>query len=211
MARSHGTHETCSATARAFGVDRDLSGEQGSRSCDGSGRYPPTVVSVSPEDPGIGRARSGWWPLAGFFCACFLVAGLGGLATATSVETWYQGLAKPSFAPPDRLFGPVWTVLYAMIAVSGWLAWRASPSDARTVGLRWYFVQLALNLMWSLIFFGLHATGIALIDIAALFVSILVTMMYFWRVDRAATLLLAPYAAWVAFAAALNLAFFRLN
>lgn len=133
------------------------------------------------------------------------------MATATSVETWYQGLAKPIFAPPDRLFGPVWTVLYAMIAVSGWLAWRAPPSGARTVGLRWYFFQLALNLMWSVVFFGLHAIGIALIDIAALLLAILVTVAYFWRVDRAAALLLVPYAAWVAFAAALNLAFFRLN
>jgi tryptophan-rich sensory protein len=166
---------------------------------------------VSSDQSEDAKVRGGWWTLAGFFGACFLVAGLGGLATATSVDTWYVGLAKPSFAPPDRLFGPVWTVLYAMIAVSGWLAWRAPSSVARTVGLRWYFLQLALNLLWSVIFFGLHATGAALIDIAALLLAIVVTMAYFWRVDRAAALLLVPYVAWVAFAAALNLSFYRLN
>jgi len=177
----------------------------------GSPELLAAVLKMSRTKRSVGKGRREWMPLAGFFGACFLVAALGSLVTATSVGTWYQGLAKPGFAPPDRLFGPVWTVLYAMIAVSGWLVWRTPGSSSRTAGLRWYGAQLVLNFCWSVIFFGLRAPGPALIDIAALMVAILANVFYFWRADRAAALLLVPYAAWVAFAAFLNLAFFRLN
>jgi len=146
--------------------------------------------------------------LATFVAINAAVSALGGWATATSVATWYQGLAKPAFNPPDWLFAPVWTVLYLMIAVAGWRAWRRGVSrSALTV----YAVQLTLNLSWSFVFFGARLIGPALLVIAALLAAIVANAILFWRVDRWAGALLVPYAAWVSFATLLNAALWRLN
>jgi translocator protein len=147
--------------------------------------------------------------LAGFLALSFAIAGTGAAVTATSVGDWYQGLAKPTFNPPDRVFGPVWTVLYAMIAVAGWRIWRLR--GAREPALLAWAVQLGLNLGWSFVFFGARLIGAALIEIVALLAAIVVTARLFWRIDRGAALLLAPYGAWVAYAALLNAALWRLN
>jgi tryptophan-rich sensory protein len=133
--------------------------------------------------------------------------------TASSVGTWYAGLAKPSFNPPNWVFGPVWTALYLMMAVAGWRVWRRRGADARLAmrALGAWALQLALNLCWSLVFFGARLIGAALVEIAVLFAAIVVTALLFWRIDRVAGALLIPYAAWVAFAALLNAALWRLN
>jgi len=152
--------------------------------------------------------------LAGFLALCFAVAGAGGAITATSVGDWYQALAKPAFNPPDWVFGPVWTLLYALIAVAGWRVWRVrgwTRNGALSAELLAWSVQLGLNLCWSFVFFGARLIGAALIEIVVLLAAIAVTARLFQRVDRVAAWLLAPYAVWVAFATLLNAALWRLN
>jgi tryptophan-rich sensory protein len=145
-----------------------------------------------------------------FYLACFLAAGLGALFTMVSLGTWYAGLAKPSWNPPNWIFGPVWTVLYAMMAVAGWLVWRAGGPAGRQA-LRWFAVQLVLNVGWSAVFFGLQMPGVAAVEILALWVAIAGTLATSWRVSRPAGVLLIPYLLWVSFAVALNAAIWRLN
>ncbi|MCO5297093.1 MAG: DUF2867 domain-containing protein [Fimbriimonadaceae bacterium] len=147
--------------------------------------------------------------LIAFLVAAFAVAGLGGWATSSSVGTWFATLAKPSWNPPSWVFGPVWSVLYAAMAVAAWLVWRTRPrTDAPLVA---YWVQLALNLGWSWLFFGLRAPGWALVEIVLLLGSIAVTRSLFARVSRVAGWLFVPYLGWVAFATALNAAIWWLN
>lgn len=148
--------------------------------------------------------------LAGFILLCLLVAAVGGAVTASSVGTWYQGLAKPSFNPPDWVFGPVWTTLYVLMAIAAWRVWRLELARRRPALALWA-LQLALNLCWSFVFFGARAIGPALAEIVVLLAAILATLVLFWRLDRLAGALLVPYAAWVAFAAVLNAALWRLN
>ena len=142
--------------------------------------------------------------------AAVVVAGLG--ASATDVGPWYQELRKPSWQPPDLLFGPVWTTLYAMIAVAGVKAWRAAW-DRRTRGniLVLFAANALLNVLWSELFFGLHRPDWALWETAAFLASIVVMIVAVWPLSRTAGWLLAPYLAWVTFASVLNLAVVRLN
>lgn len=152
--------------------------------------------------------------LAGFLALSFAVAAAGGAITATSVGSWYQGLAKPWFNPPDWVFGPVWTLLYAMIALAGWRVWRLRGWGAQgwfEPALLVWALQLALNLCWSFVFFGARMIGAALVEIVVLLAAIGVTLRLFARIERLAAWLLAPYAAWVAFATLLNAALWRLN
>ena len=121
---------------------------------------------------------------------------------------WYAALAKPAWTPPAWVFAPVWTVLYVLIALAGWLAWRA---DAGRAAIGAWIVGLALNGAWSWLFFGLHRIGWALADISLLIATIALFITATWRTSRAAALLFVPYLAWVSFAAALNLAIWRLN
>ncbi|MBM2618776.1 tryptophan-rich sensory protein [Actinoplanes sp. LDG1-06] len=151
--------------------------------------------------------RHRWLALAGFGLAVFVAAAIGGLGVAgTSAE--YNGLEQPAWAPPSWLFGPVWTVLYVMIAVAGWLAWQR-------VGFTWplwlYAAQLVLNAIWTPLFFGAGQYGLAFADIVVLWLLIGATTVAFWRVRRGAALLLLPYWAWVSYATALNLAIWQLN
>lgn len=141
-----------------------------------------------------------------------LIGVAGALITYPAVLTWYQTLREPIFAPPDWIFGPVWTILYALMGIASYLVAREGMrAEGVRTALRWYGIQLALNLAWSIIFFGMHAIGFALICIAALWVSIIATIVSFAHVSRAASWLLAPYAIWVSFAALLNYAFWILN
>jgi benzodiazapine receptor len=149
--------------------------------------------------------------LAGFVLLCLALSALGGLATSSSVGTWYQTLAKPSFNPPDWVFAPVWTTLYIFMAIAGWRVWRTPNSQLRTHALRVFYVQLALNLLWSFLFFGMQAIGLALVEIIALLVAIVVTTVLLWRIDRPAGILFLPYSMWVAFASLLNSALWVLN
>lgn len=149
--------------------------------------------------------------LVGFTILCLAVSGIGGAITATSVGTWYQTLQKPSFNPPDWLFGPVWTVLYVMMAVAAWLVWRRAGFKNGRTALSAFLIQLGLNLGWTVLFFGLQAIGLALIEIVVLLAAIVVTATLFWRIDRWAGALLVPYGLWVAYATSLNAALWRLN
>lgn len=148
--------------------------------------------------------------LAVFIAINVAVSALGGWATAASVGTWYQGLAKPAFNPPDWIFAPVWSALYLMIAIAGWRVWRRGSGQARGA-LMVYAVQLALNISWSFVFFGARLIGPALAVIAALLAAIVANAFLFWRIDRMAGALLVPYAAWVSFATLLTAALWRLN
>ena len=140
-----------------------------------------------------------------------LVGGVSGGVTAKNVVSWYPTLHKAAFNPPNWVFGPVWTALYIMMAVAAWRVWRKRDSARIRGALALYGLQLALNFAWSLIFFGAHAIGAALVDIGLLLAAVLATAAAFHRIDRPAPLLMAPYGAWVAFATLLNFAIWRLN
>lgn len=142
---------------------------------------------------------------------CFAVAGLGGRLTAPEIAGWYRTLARPAIAPPNWVFGPVWTLLYALMAVSIWQVWQTGHSAWRTTGVTLFAVQLTLNLAWSWIFFHKHQIGAALADLILLWAVAGATMLVFFRVVPAAGWLMLPYLAWLTFAAVLNAAFWRLN
>lgn len=151
--------------------------------------------------------------LMGFVGLCLLVWLVNGAVTASSVQGWYRSLDRPPLTPPDWLFGPVWTVLYACIGVSAWLVWRRMDvtTERKRAALRVWGWQLLLNAAWPPVFFGLHSLGGGMVLIVALAVGIGWTMRAFWGVQRGAVALLAPYLAWVLFAAYLNAGFWRLN
>lgn len=147
--------------------------------------------------------------LAAFVVMCFGVSLLGGRATLPGLAHWYPELAKPAWTPPGWLFGPVWTLLYPMVAVAGWLAWREGRSRKGTL---LYLLQLALNAAWPWVFFGERRIGAALLVSASLSLAILGTVVAFWRTtSRGAAVLLVPYLGWVVFATALNAAIWWMN
>ncbi len=154
--------------------------------------------------------------LLGFLAAAFGVAALGGLATAGGVRDWYPTLAKPAWNPPAWLFGPVWTALYAMMAVVAWRVWRlplattAGPTG-RVHLLRLWWVQLAFNGAWSWAFFHFRNLAAGLLVIGALLFTLGVIQPRLARADRVSALLWTPYGLWVAFATCLNLAIWHLN
>ena len=152
-----------------------------------------------------------WAALIVCLGVCFGVAGLGAWWTAPEIVGWYTTLKRPSFAPPSWVFGPIWTLLYALMAVAAWLIWLSSLSEARNFALGLFVGQLALNLAWSWIFFRQHSLVGALIDIVLLWLAVGETTIAFGQIAPRAALLMAPYWAWVTFAMALNLAFVRLN
>ena len=143
----------------------------------------------------------------------FLVLAFGTAATGafTPPGDWYAGLKRPPLTPPDWIFGPVWTLLYICIAVAGWLVWQRAGLRGARAAFAVFLAQLALNALWSVLFFGLHLPGAAVLEILALWASILATILLFWRVRPLAGALLIPYLAWVTFACYLNLGFWRLN
>ncbi len=146
--------------------------------------------------------------LVGLVVVCFAVAGIGGLATAPNIPTWYAGLVKPAWTPPGWIFGPVWSLLYLSMAVAAWLVWRRGNV---LVPLTLFVIQLAFNAAWSWLFFGLHSPGAAFIDVVFLWAAIAATMLVFWFRSTIAGLLFMPYLAWVSFATVLNFTIWRLN
>jgi len=149
-----------------------------------------------------GLALLGWVALT--YCAALTGA-------FVSTGGWYAELTKPSWNPPGWVFGPVWTALYAMMAVAAWLVWRRGGWPTQRRALNLYLLQWALNALWTPLFFGLHRPGLAFAEIVVLLATILATMLAFWRARRPAGLLLIPYALWVAFAAVLNFTIWQLN
>jgi benzodiazapine receptor len=154
-------------------------------------------------------------PLRRFLIAVLpvlVVSVAGSLVTTPNIPTWYTGLAKPGFTPPNWLFAPVWTTLYALMAYAVWRILSLPRNlPGRSAAVTVFFVQLALNSLWSFAFFGGHSPLAGLIVILALIVAIGATIRAFWLLDRIAALLLLPYLAWVAYATALTGAIWRLN
>ncbi len=142
---------------------------------------------------------------------CFGAAFLGSIFTTPSVPTWYTSLAKPSWTPPSWIFGPVWSALYFMMALAAWLVWRRGGLVAASIPIWLFMVQLGLNVLWSILFFGFHMPGIAFGEIVILWFAILATAIAFWRSTPSAGYLLLPYLIWVAFAAVLNFELWQLN
>jgi tryptophan-rich sensory protein len=140
-----------------------------------------------------------------------LVGWLGSMWTTPEIPGWYRTLAKPSWTPPNWVFGPVWTALYVMMAVAAWLIWKPQGFAGAPLPLGIYAVQLALNLAWTGIFFAMRQPGPAFAEIVLLWCAILITTRQFWRRQAVAGFLLVPYLIWVTYAAALNFALWRMN
>jgi translocator protein len=161
---------------------------------------------------GQSRAEPAWKRAALAIAPVVLAGGLGTIATQPNIPTWYQGLSKPGFTPPNWVFAPAWTLLYILMAYA---AFRVLSLPRNTPGrsgaLAALFAQLALNAGWSFAFFGLRNPLAGLTVIVLLLGGIVLTMVRFWSLDRWAALLLAPYLAWVLYATALNVAIWRLN
>ncbi len=142
---------------------------------------------------------------------CFAAASVGGLFTQTGKGTWYRTLQQPEWAPPDWVFGPVWSTLYLLMAVSLWLVWKRAKWSKGKAAIVLFLVQLVLNAAWSAVFFAAHAPGWAFVEISALWLAIVATIAAFWSISQAAAWLMIPYLAWVSFALVLNFEIWRLN
>lgn len=147
--------------------------------------------------------------LVGSLVLALSAGGIGSIATVKSIPTWYVNVRKPSWNPPNRVFAPVWTLLYILMGTAAWFAWRQVGFQTTWVSL--YLTQFALNVAWSFIFFSMHRPGWAFAEIVLMWLSILLTMVEFWRIETTAGILFIPYLAWVTFASFLNWTIWRLN
>lgn len=141
-----------------------------------------------------------------------VIGGIGSLATFSAIPNWYIHLSKPFFSPPNWIFGPVWTLLYALMGISAYLVWRRLQFNKKSLPF-WhvYWTQLALNGLWSFLFFGFKFTGLAFIEILAMWYFIVRCIQEGQKIDKWSGYLLYPYIAWVSFASLLNLAIWLLN
>jgi len=168
----------------------------------------PFGVAVEPWRPSP-RRQAAW--LLGFLAICLAAAGAGGALTSLSLDDWYPTLAKPSWTPPDWLFGPVWTTLFILMAVAAWLCWRKRGWNHSRFALGLFGLQLVLNVGWSALFFGLRNPGLAFAEILVLWLAIAATAVAFLGRSTLSALLLLPYFLWTSFAVLLNFAIWRLN
>jgi len=155
----------------------------------------------------MGRSLIGF---AGWFCLVAAVAAVGAFASRDAAD-FYGSLVRPAWAPPASVFGPVWTVLYALMAIAAWRVWRIGGWLSARRELAFFLAQLVLNGAWSWLFFAMHKGAAAFADILALWICVATTTVLFARRDRPAAWMLAPYLAWVSFAAFLNASVWRLN
>ncbi len=143
---------------------------------------------------------------------CQFAGVIGSVFTTPAIPTWYATLVKPSFTPPNWIFSPVWISLYLLMGISAFLVWRRGIENPQVnLALRFFIIQLVLNSIWSVLFFGLRSPLLGFIEIVLLWIFILLTVFYFFRVSKTAGILLLPYLLWVSFAAALNFSLLRLN
>lgn len=149
-----------------------------------------------------------WLSLLGWIALC-LAAGFFGAMFEPGA--WYDSLDRPSWTPPNWLFGPVWTTLYIVMGVAAWRVWRKREAAEAGLALGLFLTQLVLNALWSWLFFGLQSPGLAAVDIVAMLVTIVATSVLFWRIDRTAGILMIPYIAWVGYATALNISIWLRN
>ena len=148
--------------------------------------------------------------LIGWLLVCFAASAVGAVASVQATS-FYSQLTQPGWAPPPYVFGPVWTVLYILMAIAAWLVWRAGGFRDHRVALTLFLIQLAPNAVWSWLFFAWHQGALALADIVLLWVLLVATLAAFWRAQPLAGVLLIPYLLWVSFAAVLNYAVWQLN
>lgn len=146
--------------------------------------------------------------LAGWLAVVYAAAAVGSFFLPGA---WYAGLKKPAFNPPNWIFGPVWSVLYTIMGIAAWLVWRRGGFAQQGWALALFLAQLFFNALWSPLFFGLKNPALGLLDIALLWLTVLGTVVAFWKARRGAGILLVPYLAWVTFASVLNFALWRLN
>ena len=160
------------------------------------------------------RQLSAGWQLFGFaawLVACFGASAVGSAATFSEIDGWYAGIEKPSFNPPNWIFGPVWSLLFFLMAVAAWLVWRRFGFAGAKAALTVFVVQLIANVVWSILFFGLHSPAMGFGWICLLWLLIAATIGLFWQRSRLAGGLLIPYLAWVSFASVLNFWIWKLN
>lgn len=142
---------------------------------------------------------------------CLLAGIIGSLFTSSAIPTWYATLNKPSFNPPSWLFGPVWTLLYILMGISFYLIWTAKKSKYKSTAIKIFIIQLILNALWSIIFFGAHWIFVAFIEIILMWIFILLSIIKFHKISKTASYLLIPYILWVSFATILTFAIWVLN
>ena len=155
--------------------------------------------------------RESWVSLLPFVVVCFVAAGIGSLATRSSVKSWYAQLRRPEWTPPDWVFAPVWTTLYIMMAISAWLVWRETSWAAARLALLLFGIQLSLNVLWSVVFFGLRRVGAAFGAVLLLWMMLIATAVSFYPLSLLAAWLLIPYIAWVGLASYLNFRIWQMN
>lgn len=148
--------------------------------------------------------------LAGWLLVSFAAAGIGAAASIQAAE-FYSHLRLPGWAPPASVFGPVWTVLYFLMGISAWLVWARSGANGAYIALTLFIVQLALNALWSWLFFAWKYGGLALVDVTLLWLVVAAMLVAFWRHTKLAGLLLVPYLSWITFAAVLNYSVWQMN
>jgi benzodiazapine receptor len=152
------------------------------------------------------------WKLVVSIVACLAAGAIGSIFTRSAIPTWYATLEKPVFSPPNWLFAPVWTLLYILMGIAAFLVWRKGSDDRQVkTALIVFLIQLIINASWSVVFFGLESPLFGLVVISVLWVVILVTVIQFYKISRAASVLLWPYLLWVTFAAVLNSSIWLLN
>jgi benzodiazapine receptor len=144
-----------------------------------------------------------WAGLAGWLVVTFIAAGIGAIASANA-QAFYAELTRPTWAPPSGVFGPVWTLLYLLMGIAAWLVWRERQQQAVWPALTLYLLQLIANALWTWLFFGWHRGALAFAEVVVLWLLLAATLIAFWRISRAAGLLLVPYLAWVSFATLLT-------
>jgi len=151
--------------------------------------------------------------VGGFFAwlvLCFIAAAIGAVASARA-GSFYLSLSRPEWAPPASVFGPMWTTLYTLMAIAAWLIWREGGYSNARSALNLFLAQLAVNAVWSWLFFAWHLGGMAFFDILVLWVLLVATLISFWRIRPLAGVLLVPYLLWVSFAAVLNYSVWKMN
>ena len=150
-------------------------------------------------------------PLLVFILITLFAGFIGSLFTTPSIASWYAFINKPSFSPPNWLFAPVWSLLYILMGIAAFLIWQKRDNLKTKPALMFYGIQLILNTFWSIIFFGMHNPGLAFLEIIILWTFILITLIKFYKINKAAGFLFIPYLLWVSFASILNFAIWMLN
>ena len=143
---------------------------------------------------------------------CLAIGGISGYLTSNEIPTWYTTLNKPSFNPPNWIFGPVWTTLYVLMGIAFWLVWKSNAEfSIKKRAMTFFIIQLVLNFFWSILFFSFHQLGLALVEIILLWTFIVFSIISFFPISKTASYLLVPYVLWVSFASVLNFAIWNLN